>query len=153
MELVQRIDEYGKPAWITLMILGFVIFWPIGLAILGYLIWSKRMGCSSRRKFRNQLWGDAKGCGPSKGMKAWARHSSTSGNRAFDEYRAETMQRLEEEFEEFQGFLGQLRAARDKKEFDRFMKSRKKTVDIDADDDDFPVESDKPESKGDWPPV
>jgi hypothetical protein len=157
MELVQRIDEYGKPAWITLMILGFVIFWPIGLAILGYLIWSKRMGCSSRKNFRNKLWGDAKdgepGGGSSKGMKAWARHSTASGNRAFDEYRAETMQRLEEEFDEFQGFLGQLRAARDKKEFDRFMKSRKKTVDIDADDDDFPVEPDKPESNGDWPPV
>ena len=116
------------------------------------------MGCSSRKNFRNRLWGEAKGGesggGSSKGMKAWARHSTTSGNRAFDEYRAETMQRLEEEFDEFQGFLGQLRAARDKKEFDRFMKSRKKNVDVDADDDDnFPVKSDKPESKGDWPPV
>jgi len=166
MELVHRIDEYGKPAWITLMILGFVIFWPIGLAILGYLLWSKRMGCSSRKSFRNQLWGANGGPGggssngpdgsPSKGMRAWARHSTTSGNRAFDEYRAETMKRLEEEFDEFQEFLGQLRAARDKKEFDRFMKSRNKTVDIDADDDDddnVTAVSKKPESKGDWPPV
>jgi hypothetical protein len=157
MELVHRLDEYGKPAWITIMILGFVIFWPIGLAILGYLIWSKRMGCSSRRNFRNNFWGDSRGGSsgspdgsPSKGMKAWARHTKPSGNRAFDEYREETMQRLEEEFEEFQGFLGQLRAARD-------MKSRKKTVDAavdtDSDEDDFPVETKKSESKGDWPPV
>jgi len=165
MELVHRIDEYGKPAWITLMILGFVIFWPIGLAILGYLLWSKRMGCSSRKNFRNRFWGDSNHEGPgggssngpdgspSKGMRAWARHTTTSGNRAFDEYRAETMQRLEEEFDEFQGFLGQLRAARDKKEFDRFMKSRKKTVDIEEDDDDIPAVPEKPESKGDWPPV
>jgi hypothetical protein len=44
------------------------------------------------------------------------------------------MRRLEEEFDEFQGFLEQLRAARDKKEFDRFMKSRDRTVNIDDDD-------------------
>ncbi len=157
MELVQRIDEYGKPAWITLMILGFIIFWPIGLAILGYMIWSNRMGCSSRKKYRNKLWAEPKGDKPrggfSRGMKAWARHTPDSGNRAFDEYRAQTMRRLEEEFDEFQDFLGQLRAARDKKEFDRFMKSRNKTVDAEADSDDAPSKPEKPETNGDWPPV
>ena len=34
MELVQKIDDLGKPAWIVLMVLGFILFWPIGLAIL-----------------------------------------------------------------------------------------------------------------------
>ena len=48
MELASRIDEYGKPAWITLMVLGFIIFWPIGLGLLAYLIWSGRMGCSKK---------------------------------------------------------------------------------------------------------
>ena len=38
-------DDIGKPAWITLMVLGFIIHWPIGLAILAYIIWSGRMNC------------------------------------------------------------------------------------------------------------
>lgn len=133
MELVQRIDEYGKPAWITLMVLSFIIFWPIGLAVLGYMIWSGRMGCSNRKRHRRHMWAGEDGGMPTDGisraMRAWKRHAPASGNRAFDEYRAETMRRLEEEFDEFQDFLGQLRAARDKKEFDNFMNSRGKTVD------------------------
>ncbi len=135
MELVQRIDEYGKPAWIALMIASFIIFWPIGLAVLGYMIWSGRMGCS-RRRHRRHMWSGKKGWmegrdgegGFSSAMKAWSHHAPASGNRAFDEYRADTMRRLEEEFDEFQGFLDQLRAARDKKEFDSFMASRNKSA-------------------------
>ena len=47
-EVVARIDDFGRPAWIALMVLGFIVFWPIGLAILAYIIWSGRMGCSAR---------------------------------------------------------------------------------------------------------
>src|ERR1043166_3953476 len=46
--VVTRIDDFGRPAWITLMVLGFIVFWPIGLAILAYIIWSGRMGCSAK---------------------------------------------------------------------------------------------------------
>ena len=45
----------------------------------------------------------------------------SSGNRAFDEYRTETLQRLEEEQVEFKNFLDRLRHAKDKEEFDQFM--------------------------------
>ena len=44
MELTAKLDDYGKPAWIGVMVLGFIVFWPVGLAILAYLIWSGRMG-------------------------------------------------------------------------------------------------------------
>jgi len=44
-----------------------------------------------------------------------------SGNRAFDEYRDETLRRLEEEQREFKAFLDRLRHAKDKAEFDQFM--------------------------------
>ena len=50
----------------------------------------------------------------------------TSGNRAFDEYRTETLRRLEEEQREFAGFLDRLRFARDKSEFDAFMADRRR---------------------------
>jgi len=45
----------------------------------------------------------------------------SSGNRAFDEYRQETLKRLEEEQVEFRDFLDRLRHAKDKEEFDQFM--------------------------------
>jgi len=37
------LDDKGKAAWIAAMVLGFILFWPIGLALLAYMIWSKRM--------------------------------------------------------------------------------------------------------------
>lgn len=54
----------------------------------------------------------------------WARPAPSSGNRAFDEYRAETLRRLEEEQNEFREFLERLRHAKDKAEFDQFMAER-----------------------------
>jgi hypothetical protein len=38
MELTRKLDEHGKGAWICVMVLSFIIFWPAGLAILAYLI-------------------------------------------------------------------------------------------------------------------
>ena len=52
-----------------------------------------------------------------------------SGNRAFDEYRDETLRRLEEEQREFQEFLVRLRMAKDKAEFDQFMAERRTRTD------------------------
>ena len=49
---------------------------------------------------------------------------ASSGNTAFDEYREETLRRLEEEQKEFFEFLERLRHAKDKAEFDQFMEDR-----------------------------
>ena len=51
----------------------------------------------------------------------------SSGNHAFDDYRAETLRRLEEEQSEFSNFLERLRFAKDKAEFDQFMAERRQT--------------------------
>ena len=48
-----------------------------------------------------------------------------SGNRAFDEYREEALRRLEEEANEFRSFLERLRVAKDRAEFDEFMRERR----------------------------
>ena len=56
----------------------------------------------------------------------WQPPSRSSGNRAFDEYRTETLQRLEEEQREFREFLARLRMAKDKAEFDQFMAERRR---------------------------
>ena len=49
----------------------------------------------------------------------------SSGNRAFDDYRTETLRRLEDEQREFKDFLERLRFAKDKTEFDTFMAERR----------------------------
>jgi len=55
----------------------------------------------------------------------WWGSPPSSGNRAFDEYRTETLRRLEDEQREFHEFLDRLRHARDKAEFDQFMAERR----------------------------
>jgi len=121
-QMALRLDELGMPAWIALMVLGFIVFWPAGLAILAYLIWSGRMGCGRRHRGE---WGQNRfGETVGKWMGPSGAHRPT-GNRAFDEYRAETLSRLEDEARDFEGFLARLRMAKDKAEFDQFMADRR----------------------------
>ncbi|MDJ0639152.1 MAG: DUF2852 domain-containing protein [Paracoccaceae bacterium] len=112
------LDERGKGAWIAAMVLGFIFFWPIGLALLAYMIWSKRMfsgNCAKRTRH--------------------ARHAfKTSGNSAFDAYKADTLRRLEDEQDAFEAFLQRLREAKDKAEFDQFMEDRAKTAEATNED-------------------
>jgi len=128
MPITAKLDEYGKPAWIALIVLGFLVFWPLGLAILAYTLWSGRMGCGyhgygrwqhkmERMQHKMDWMRSRMGGGP------WAPPSS--GNRAFDDYRMETLKRLEEEQREFHDFLQRLRMAKDKAEFDEFMAERR----------------------------
>ncbi len=110
------LDARGRPAWIIAMVLGFVFFWPLGLALLAYMIWSKKMfrgSCSHRREWH-------------RGRHTFARASS--GNTAFDSYKADMLNRLEEEQRAFEAFLQRLRDAKDKSEFDAFMEDRARTT-------------------------
>ena len=105
-----KLDEWGRPAWIAAMVLGFILVWPIGLALLFYMIWSGRMGCSRKKSHNGSSW------------RKWAR---PTGNAAFDDYREETLKRLEDEQGAFESFLGNLRRAKDRAEFDQFMSERR----------------------------
>ena len=109
------LDSKGKGAWIAAMVLGFVFFWPIGLALLFYMIWSKKMFSSScRHRSRSNRR---------------SRHSmSSTGNSAFDTYKEDTLHRLEQEQSDFETFLQRLREAKDKAEFDDFMDDRAKAA-------------------------
>lgn len=143
-QVVARIDDIGRPAWIALMVLGFIVFWPLGLAILAYIIWSGRMGCgwhgtrndidrwreraTDRVNRAAERW-DRKRERWEQNMQHWRGHRDhglrPSGNHAFDEYREEALHRLEEEATEFRSFLERLRAAKDRAEFDDFMRERR----------------------------
>src|SRR5215470_12621382 len=106
------------------------LLWPLGLLLLGFWMGSRRMGCwahgngdrwqrrmdrMQRRMERMQAAAARWSGGGNPGSRA------SSGNWAFDEYRAETLRRLEEEQAEFKEFLDRLRHAKDKAEFDQFM--------------------------------
>ena len=125
MHLVHKIDELGRPAWIVLTIAAFCWFWPVGLGLLGYLGFSGRLAgfrAESRGRWHN-MNGETRGrgCGWRSPMAA-----PSSGNKAFDEYRSETLRRLEEEQKEFRDYLDRLRQAKDKQEFDQFMADRRR---------------------------
>jgi hypothetical protein len=107
------LDDKGKGAWIAAMVLGFIFFWPVGLALLMYMIWSKRMfsGKSCNRRGTRTM------------MQSYNAGRST-GNAAFDAYKADTLRRLEDEQNNFEAFLERLREAKDKAEFDQFMDER-----------------------------
>ncbi len=106
------LDDKGKGAWIALMVLGFIFVWPVGLAVLAYMIWSKRMFSRHRHHAHSPR------------MAAMHAAFRPSGNTAFDAYKAETLRRLEDEQKSFESFLDRLRDAKDKAEFDQFMADR-----------------------------
>jgi hypothetical protein len=126
MGIAARLDDLGKPAWIALMVLGFVFYWPVGLAVLAFIIWSGRMSC-----WKHEHAGRWQSNGNHRGPD-WSSHwfghrrQASSGNLAFDEYREETLRRLEEEQKEFKDFLTRLRFAKDKAEFDEFLADRRR---------------------------
>ena len=134
VHVVARIDDLGRPAWLVLMVLGFIVYWPIGLAVLAYIIWSGRMGCAPRYADMQQ-WRDRAAERWERRRERWERHMQRwghhrgglrqTGNRAFDEYREEALRKLEEEAAEFRAFLERLRMARDRAEFDQFMTERR----------------------------
>lgn len=133
-----------RPLEIAAMVLGFIVFWPIGLAILGFKIWQRQTGYEgSLSTAVRQGWSyaESRGCGMGQ---AWGRNWrdgggfrgfgggwSSTGNSAFDDWRAAELARLEEEHRkleaaerEFADFLSNLRKAKDREEFDRFMRDR-----------------------------
>ncbi len=110
---------------IALMVIGFAVFWPLGLAMLAWIIWGDEITAkaddvkSHFRAFseRTQEWRGAGG------------FRSATGNAAFDEYRTQELRRLEEERRkleamraEFESFLAELRRVKDQEEFDNFMR-------------------------------
>ncbi len=133
--VMERLDDIPKAAWIALVVLGFIVFWPVGLALLIYLKWSGRMSCwkhgpygrwytpedreAARAEWRarREEWRAWK-------HRHWSRRHS-SGNVAFDEYREETLRKLDEEQREFREYLDKLRSAKDRAEFDQFMTERR----------------------------
>ncbi len=122
-----------RPLELLAMILGFIVFWPIGLAVIGFKVWQRRSGYQGdvfafaeerARSARDACRGWKSSSGGGWGFRP-------TGNTAFDDWRAGELSRLEEERRkleaaerEFAEHIDQLRRARDREEFDRFMRDR-----------------------------
>ncbi len=131
-QVVQTLDDFGRPAWLAAMILGFIVFWPVGLVILAYMLWSGRMNCGwhggrgrGRWESRMSERFERARSRVEQEFGGFGRGGYSSGNKAFDEYREAALRRLEEEEQEFRSFLDRLRQAKDKSEFDQFMSERR----------------------------
>lgn len=118
-----------RPAWtpatIGLMVLGFMVFWPLGLAMLAYVLWGDRLDGFKRDvnkatdEFACKFRGAARG------------PMNRTGNVAFDDWRTAELERLAEErrklddmLADFDAYSRELRRAKDQEEFDRFMSER-----------------------------
>ncbi|MEE9314539.1 MAG: DUF2852 domain-containing protein [Rhizobiaceae bacterium] len=122
-----------RPAWtpvtIAMMIFGFMIFWPLGLAMIAYITWGDRL---------DQFKADVnKATDKASDMfsKGPSFKSAPTGNVAFDDWRETELKRLHEERmkldnmrAEFDGYARELRRAKDQDEFDTFIASRAKNV-------------------------
>ena len=154
---------------IVAMILGFIWWWPLGLAVLAFLIVRRRryggwhgqmfageepasmfdhrmdryeykMARAQERMERGVARAQDKVERVRSRMERYysrtggwfASGSNSSGNHAFDEYRADTLRRLEDEQREFKDFLDRLRVAKDRAEFDQFMADRRRNIESEA---------------------
>ena len=129
------------PVELIAMVLGFMVFWPIGLAILAFKYWQRKTGgadlqtvaAGAFNNVRSTMSGfqaqSQRGWGPS----PWTRgFTATTGNAAFDEWKGAELARLEAErrrledaHKEFADWLDTVRKAKDREEFDRFMNERR----------------------------
>ncbi|WP_395664303.1 DUF2852 domain-containing protein [Methylocella sp.] len=126
-----------KPLEIAAAVFGFMLYWPLGVGVIGFKFWQKRSGYRGDLfSFAREKWDGAvnfrwSSVGSSNFSRGWsAMHSS--GNQAFDDWRDAELARLEEERRklvaaerEFVEFMENLRRARDREEFDRFMQERR----------------------------
>ncbi len=130
-----------------LMILGFIWWWPAGLLLLGFLVargkfgrWRDRSYVGEGQMFdgkrhadrwerkltrMQEKMGRLRDRMERVGSRGVGLGPTSSGNSAFDDYRVETLKRLEDEQREFKDFLERLRFAKDRAEFDQFMADRR----------------------------
>lgn len=122
-----------RPAWtpftVFLMVIGFLVAWPLGLLMLAYILWGDRIPEFKR---------NATAFSYNNGFRDRS-SSSASGNVAFDEYRRQEMKRLDEERRrleqerrDFETYAANLRRAKDQEEFNRFMSDRRNSTDADS---------------------
>lgn len=127
-----------RPAWtpatIALMVLGFIVYWPLGLAVLAYILWGDRLEAfrGDVNRTTDRVMGGLRRSGANLPF-----GEGRTGNVAFDDWREGELKRLdaerrklEESRAEFETYVRELRRAKDQEEFDRFMRERRQASNI-----------------------
>jgi hypothetical protein len=116
----RRACGHFHPLEIAAIVLGFVFFWPLGLALLVLKLWRGKDAAWWPAEWENWT------------PRSFAQSFGRTGNAAFDEWKRAELNRLEAERRrlaeaerDFAFFLDQLRKAKDREEFERFMAARR----------------------------
>ncbi len=109
---------------IVATVMAFDSFWLAGFALAIILGW-RGFGPRHDRNYSRQ-----KKC--KSHVEAPKEQFQSSGNTSFDAYRAQVLQRLEDEQKTFVSFMDRLRDAKDKSEFDTFMDDRARATSTSA---------------------
>jgi Protein of unknown function (DUF2852) len=114
--------HFGPPLPLKILgvVVAFLIFKPLGVAALLFLIWRsarRNGGCSFRRR---EGFDRATERGP------WAArcHGPATRNTAYEEHKRETLKELDEEAQAFEAFDRKQREAKDREAFERFLADR-----------------------------
>jgi biopolymer transport protein ExbB/TolQ len=117
------------PATIAMMVLGFVVFWPLGLAMLAYILFGERL--KSFKKDANSTVDSVFSSFKRGSGRGFCGAQFRTGNVAFDDWREAELARLDQERrkldemrQQFDDYVRELRRAKDQEEFDRFMRER-----------------------------
>ncbi|GJD59473.1 DUF2852 domain-containing protein [Methylobacterium dankookense] len=111
------------------IVLAFVYWWPIGLALIAW----KVAGYPALSELRDLAERARSARAPSRFAQAFeAANRRSTGNWAFEEYRRNEIDRLEaqrraleEESRAFAAFVDELKRAKDREQFDAFMAKRR----------------------------
>jgi hypothetical protein len=125
-----RFAYYGPIPWLVLgAVIGVALIGAHGIGAIILLVLA--VGFVAKRMYRWQAMANGEPMAWSSCAARWSRRRDQrapepqpSGNTAFDDYRREMLRRLEQDHQDFQGFLERLRNAKDKAEFDQFMAER-----------------------------
>ena len=136
----RRCRGFGwHPVELVAMVLGFILFWPVGLAILALKIWQRRHNhngdmMDAAQSVYEQARSKARGFKDEMRRGPWSSGPTgqrQTGNSAFNDWRAAELEKLEEARRkvidaerEFASHIESLRRARDREEFERFMQAR-----------------------------
>ncbi len=111
------------------MVIGFMVYWPLGLAMIAYILWGDRLEAFRRDV---NLATDRVAGSFRKGQGGFGFGAPRTGNVAFDDWRDRELarldaerRRLQEASAEFEAYARELRRAKDQEEFDRFMAERR----------------------------
>src|SRR5215471_17289425 len=109
-------NDFWPAPW---MFFGPMMMFLLMIICMVGMFFMMRMGSVHRSTVETGPSRAVFGFGPlSKGISA-GQPADRAG--AFEEYREETLRRLDQEQKEFEAFVGHLRSAKDKAEFDQFM--------------------------------